>query len=83
MPFAYNTGYCNRYVAEGQQRETRKRQTQDAGFGQYGFVNKVTQIGAEIPWGQERKLEDWKYSAKPSPFQMAFLINLSDTFERL
>lgn len=53
LPFARRTGYCNRFVAEGWQRKTRKRQTQDAGFGQYGFVNKVTQIGAEIPVGRE------------------------------
>lgn len=52
LPFARRTGYCNRFVAEGWQRKTRKRQTQDAGFGQYGFVNKVTQIGAEIPLGR-------------------------------
>lgn len=83
MPFAHSTGYCNRYVAEGWQRETRGRQTHNAGFGQYGFVNKVTQIGAEIPRGQERKPEDWKHSTKPSPIQMAFLINLSDAYERL
>lgn len=58
------------------------RDRRDAGFWQYGFVNKVTQIGAEIPVGQGRKLEDWKYSTKLNPIQMVFLINLSDACER-
>lgn len=62
--------------------ETQEETDKDSRFWQHGFVNKVTQIGAEIPVGPGKRLEDWKYNTKLNPIQMVFLINLSGSYER-